>query len=312
MSGIDVAVPCFQYGRYLRDSVGSVLRQDVGSLRVVIIDNGSTDDSLDIARELAKEDKRVDVISHSRNFGQAASLNEAIDWARAEYFMTLDADDLLAPGCLKRAISVMDKDNSIAFSHGAQALISGEESFPHNESPPENEGDWRVSDGETFIGKLCSKGHNLVANPGVMRRTKAQKEVGYYDSALKYANDMNMWMRLATRGSVAETSVVQGVRRVHPAQLTQLYRDFPVMDLVEHLNNFHHFFCHEGKGLPNSQSHYSRVQRRIAFNGLHMAGVLLLNGRMKQSLECIRFSTRAYAGMFAALKPATLVPTNSE
>ena len=46
MSSIDVVIPCFQYGRFLRDSVGSVLSQNVDSLRVLIIDNASTDDSL--------------------------------------------------------------------------------------------------------------------------------------------------------------------------------------------------------------------------------------------------------------------------
>ena len=115
MSSIDVAIPSFQYGRFLRDSVGSVLRQNVDSLRVLIIDNASTDDSLDVAREIASEDKRVHIIAHERNVGPIASLNEGIDWATADYFMTLDADDLLAPGCLKRAMSILDKDESIVF-----------------------------------------------------------------------------------------------------------------------------------------------------------------------------------------------------
>jgi glycosyltransferase involved in cell wall biosynthesis len=56
MGSIDVVIPCFQYGRFLRDSVGSVLSQDVDALRVLIIDNASTDDSLDVARRLAAED----------------------------------------------------------------------------------------------------------------------------------------------------------------------------------------------------------------------------------------------------------------
>ena len=71
MSSIDVVVPCFQYGRFLRASVGSVLRQEIGSLRVLIIDNGSTDNSLDVARQLAREDKRVQIIAHATQSGTA-------------------------------------------------------------------------------------------------------------------------------------------------------------------------------------------------------------------------------------------------
>ena len=87
MGSIDVVVPCFQYGRFLRDSVGSVLRQEISSLRVLIIDNGSTDNSLEVARQLASEDKRIQIIAHGINLGQQASFNEGIDWARADYFM---------------------------------------------------------------------------------------------------------------------------------------------------------------------------------------------------------------------------------
>ena len=62
MSTIDVVVPCYQYGRYLRDSVGSILSQEVDAIRVLIIDNASTDDTLDVARQLNHEDKRVEVV----------------------------------------------------------------------------------------------------------------------------------------------------------------------------------------------------------------------------------------------------------
>jgi glycosyltransferase involved in cell wall biosynthesis len=62
MAIVDVAVPCYQYGRYLSDCVNSILRQDLSDIRIVIIDNASTDNSLDVARRLASEDPRVEVI----------------------------------------------------------------------------------------------------------------------------------------------------------------------------------------------------------------------------------------------------------
>lgn len=299
MSSIDVVIPCFQYGRFLRDSVGSVLRQDVESLRVLIIDNGSTDNSVDVARELASEDKRVHIIAHERNLGPIASLNEGIDWATADYFMTLDADDLLAPGCLRRAVVIMDQDQSIAFCHGGQRDISGDGSLSNENSDQQVDIEWRISSGREFIRRLCAKGYNFVGNPTVVRRTRVQKSIGHYDPDLTYANDMNMWLRLATRGNVAETSAVQGIRRLHPGQMTQVYREAPVRDLIEHLNNFEHFFRHEGGLLPSARSDRAKVVQRIAFNGLYMAGMLMLKGRLKQSLPCIHFSLMTYMRMLA-------------
>src|SRR5262245_3553031 len=104
MSSVDVVIPCYQYGRFLRECVSSVLTQGVSHIRVLIIDNASTDGSAEIARQLAAEDSRIEVAAHSHNVGPTASYNEGIDWASAEYFVLLDADDLLAPGCLARAL----------------------------------------------------------------------------------------------------------------------------------------------------------------------------------------------------------------
>jgi len=305
MSSVDVVIPCFQYGRFLRDSVDSVLRQDVGALRVLIIDNGSTDNSLAVARQLARDNPSVEVVAHKRNLGPTASLNEGIDWAKADYFMTLDADDLLAPGCVKRAVSVMDGDDSIVFCHGAERFITGDETIDQAWTGSTSDCDWATASGEAFISRLCSKAYNLVANPTVVRRTKVQKAVGYYYPELKYADDMNMWMRLAIRGRVAETSAVQGIRRIHPGQQTQSYRDAPVRDLIEHLNNFEHFFCHEGRELPAAPRDRARMLRRTAFNGLYAAGALMLQGRLKQSLPCIRFSMTTCGGLLGPSRRRT-------
>ena len=120
MPCIDVAVPCYQYGRYLRDCVTSITSQDVEGLRVLIIDNGSTDNSLEVAQELARRDERITIAHHPHNLGQKHAYNQAIDWASAPYFMILDADDVLAEGALSRAVAIMDSDPTIAFCHGIE------------------------------------------------------------------------------------------------------------------------------------------------------------------------------------------------
>lgn len=297
MSSIDVAVPCYQYGRFLRDSVGSILKQPVEPLRVLIIDNASTDNSLEVAQQLASEDSRVEIISHKSNLGQQASFNEAIEWASADYFMTLDADDVLAQGCLARAIPIMDRDPNLVLCHGVERCIVGEIPPDLDRSDETQDANWRISTGIDFIRRLCSKGYNFIGNTTVVRRTSAQKTIGHYDTSLKYANDMNMWLRLATLGNVAETRAVQGMRRIHSGQMTEFYRDNPELDLVEHLNNFKHFFLHEGAEIPNSANEYRTVVKRIAFNAVYMGVVTLLpKGRVIPSLKCLGFAVRTYLG----------------
>ena len=142
------------------------------------------------------------------------------------------------PGCLMRALSLMDRDQSIVFCHGVQRILRSEtlsnecfsEQLDADECSSEQpDADWHISSGMEFIGRLCSKGYNFVGCPTVVRRTNIQKAIGHYHPDLNYADDLNMWLRLATRGNVAETSNVQAIRRMHPQQLSQMYRDNPAM-----------------------------------------------------------------------------------
>src|SRR6266404_5936013 len=143
MASVDVAVPCYQFGRFLRDCVTSALRQDIEDLRVLIIDNASTDNTLDVARKLAAEDRRVEVVAHQTNLGPFASFNEGIDWASADYFMLLCADDLLAPGSLARAVSVMAQHPEVNLTYGRALFIDAYEPIPEINHHTE-EASWRI------------------------------------------------------------------------------------------------------------------------------------------------------------------------
>src|ERR1700759_2296347 len=100
MPTIDVIVPNYQYGRYLPDCLQSVLSQDVQGLRVIVIDNASTDDSVQIVRSIGASDPRVHLVEHEVNVGHTASINEGIDLAEADYLVILCSDDLLVSGSL--------------------------------------------------------------------------------------------------------------------------------------------------------------------------------------------------------------------
>ena len=69
MARVDVVVPCYNYGRFLEGCVRSVLEQSLGDVRVLIIDDASSDNSLSVARKLAHDDQRKSALSHTRKTG---------------------------------------------------------------------------------------------------------------------------------------------------------------------------------------------------------------------------------------------------
>ena len=118
MSRIDVFVPCYNYGRFLSQCVNSVLRQTGVDVRVLVIDDASSDNTSEVAAALAREDVRVTVIRHSTNKGHINTYNEGIEWASADYMLLLSADDYLLPGALSRAADLMDANPELGFVFG--------------------------------------------------------------------------------------------------------------------------------------------------------------------------------------------------
>ena len=264
MTTIDVAVPCYQYGRYLQDCVASITSQGIADLRVLIIDNGSTDDSLELAQELARVDRRITVVRHPRNLGQKHAYNEAIDWAASDYFAILDADDVLAEGALTRTVAVMDKTPSLAFCHGPEYAVP----FAAGSAPPlpatAAQHHWKIETGLEFIRRICLRPINPVGTTGFVTRTVIQKRVGHYNPDLEHADDVEMWLRLARFGGVARTPVVQGIRRVHPHQLTRYFDAAFVRDCEQRLSAYKCFFSGDGKSVPNAQALYRSAERSLA------------------------------------------------
>lgn len=290
MPKIDIAIPCYQYGRFLRECVSSVQSQNVADLRILIIDNASTDDSVEVAQELARDDPRIEVVVHKSNLGPHTSYNEAIDWASSDHFLLLDADDVLLPGCLTRAIAVMETNSSVAFTHGKIALLT-----PHTlglSIEQVSQPTWNIMSGATFLHRACKFTTDMPSAPTVVRRTDAQKKAGYYRKELTYTDDIELWLRLATQGDVAQTNAKQAIRRIHSGQATTSFRDEPVNDIKAHEAAFESFFAHEGRLLPNRDKLLESARRNMADHAYWSGLSHIIRGYRKEGMNLIQHANR--------------------
>jgi GT2 family glycosyltransferase len=218
MAKVDIVVPCYNYGRYLESCVASVLDQSISDLRVLIIDDASSDDSLAVARRLASADSRVSVIGHAVNMGHIETYNEGIEWASSDYFLLLSADDLLVPGALQRAIEIMDANPGVALTFGDCVAWFDAERAPeinHHASFT-----WEQFD---LLKAICASATNLVPTPTAIVRTSVQQSSGGYRKSLPHAGDMEMWLRFAANGAVARINAVQAIYRLHANSMSQTF-----------------------------------------------------------------------------------------
>jgi hypothetical protein len=210
---VSVVVPCYNYGHYLPQAVGSALDQHGIDVEVLIVDDASTDDSAEVALALAAQDPRVDVLLHEENRGHIRTYNDGLAKVTGDYVVLLSADDVLTPDSLTRAAALLERHPEVGLVYGVA------ETF-RTDTPGSGSArieSWTVWHGDEWLRLVCGRARNLIVNPEVvMRRSLLEDLGGGYDVAHPHAGDMLLWMRAAARADIGRINgFVQAGYRVH-------------------------------------------------------------------------------------------------
>lgn len=263
---MDVIIPCYRYGHFLRECVESVLTQSGPTVRILIIDDASPDDTAEIAEDLACRDERVRFLKHVSNMGHIATYNEGIAWASADYMVLLSADDYLLPDALRRSAELMDRYPSVGFTFGrAIPLDHGEEIKPSADLGATV--GTRIFTGLDFIE--LSGARNVVLAPSVMVRTALQKKLGGYAPELTHSGDMEMWLRFAAHGCVGFLDTDLAVYRRHATNMSRGYS--PEQDLRQRKAAFDHFFSRCSEVLEDAPTLRRSLLLRLACDAVGCA-----------------------------------------
>src|SRR5581483_5079457 len=288
MSSVDIIVPCYRYGHYLRECVSSILAQSLRDLRVLIINDASPDDTDKVAAELVREDSSVSYIRHDVKRGHIDSYNEGIAWAGSDYLLLLSADDYLLPGALERAANLMDSHPEIALAFG-NAIEMDEQGRKNTTACIEFDGEEIVLGGGEFF--RLSGPRNIVPTPTAVVRTRVQKKVGGYRKELPHAGDMELWFRLAAHAPVGFIKEPQAVYRRHAANMSLAYstqRYLP--DVQQRRAALNCFFESCASLVPET----ARLRRNL-FRGLAADALGLANGAFNDGDADVSAELAAFA-----------------
>lgn len=186
---ITVAMSVYNCARFLDTAIASVRRQTYGDFEFLILDDGSTDGSLDIARRHAAQDSRIRVIARE-NRGLIASLNELLDQARAPLFARMDADDICRQDRFARQVAFLEAhpDHGVI---GTWTEDIDEYDRPFIATAPEHP---TTSDEVLAVIEQRSP----LSHPTVMARRNILRAVGGYHIAYRHCEDYDLWLRLAS------------------------------------------------------------------------------------------------------------------
>ncbi len=289
MSSVDVVVPCYNYGHYLEECLGTILSQRDVDVRVLIVDDCSPDHTPEIGAQIAAADSRVTYVRNENNLGLIGTANRGVmDWAKADYTLLISADDALAPGALARATAMMDSDERIGMTYG-KARIFGERDKPTGVEDIHTY-ETRVLTGAEFLQHNCTIG-NPVPSPAAITRTTLQHKIGGYSPALRHTSDMEMWMRFALASSIGVIGATQGYYRWHGQNMTVQHTTGAVTDLRHRFVTCQHI--HEqrgGKDFPGFPQWYDSMRAEFARNAMWLAGEAYARGHMDTHADCIEFA----------------------
>jgi hypothetical protein len=288
LSLVDIVVPCYNYGRFLAKCVESLLDQEGVNVRVLIIDDASSDDTPEVGQRLASRDPRVTFRRHAANQGHIATYNEGLlGWASAPYSLLISADDALAPGALARATRVMDRHCDVAMAYG-MALTIGEDG-PTTTSQPSIT-DYQVVPGPLFLQFCCKNLFNPVPTPTAVVRTEVQHRLGGYKSEFPHSGDLEMWMRFAVDGRIAVLREVQGYYRWHGKNMGRRYYDQVIGDRREFAQVCEHVLAPLGKRPPASGEWLCEMSREMESQAFRNAANAFDRGERAEYLAWLEFA----------------------
>ena len=182
---ITIITTVYNCGKYIKESIDSILTQVFDDFELIIVNDGSTDDTSEIIRSF--DDDRIIFIDHEENAGIPIRANEAIDIAKGDYIAIHDGDDISLPLRLSVEFSTLKSDKSL-FCVGSYAIIIDDNSneIDRWRHPPTNNND---------MINMIARGKNPVINPSSMFKKSDFNKVGKYTTEKKFqlVHDLELW-----------------------------------------------------------------------------------------------------------------------
>lgn len=197
---ISVCIPVYNGAEFLNIAVDSVLNQTEKDFEIIIVDNQSTDNTVELIK--AYKDPRIKLFINERNIGMIPNWNKALSYASGDYIKILPADDLLYSDCLKKQAEVLnlDTDKKVSLVCSSRHIINdaGKVLFTRKFSNRKQE----LTNYQAF-NKVIRAGGNIVGEGGaVMFRRDILEKTGPFNSTIFYLLDLDQWFKILLHGNL--------------------------------------------------------------------------------------------------------------
>ncbi|MGG3919231.1 glycosyltransferase [Parageobacillus thermoglucosidasius] len=206
---VSVIMPVFNCAKFLDQAIESVLNQSFSNFELIIVNDGSTDNTLNVIEKYMKKDNRITLISRE-NKGLVYSLNEAIRISNGDLIARMDGDDICLPNRLLRQVQFMRENKQIDIL-GSQVSVFGDISMSERERLEEKL-NTKISDNNAEEQILTN--WYCLAHSSIIFRKSVIKNIGYYEDCK--SEDLELWLRAIRNGlKISKINEVLIRYRVH-------------------------------------------------------------------------------------------------
>jgi len=211
---VTVLMPVYNGAKYLSEAIDSILNQTFEDFEFLIIDDGSTDDSLEFIKSY--DDHRMRLVVNDKNIGQTATLNKGLELAVGKYIARMDQDDISLPFRLEKQIKFMEENSEIGISGTSLQTIGFNTNEIYSYAAEHSDIILNLFFHEPFIG------HPTV----IMNRHCIIENELFYDERYVHVSDYELWSRALHFVKLANINEVLLYYRINPNQATQKHRNY--------------------------------------------------------------------------------------
>jgi glycosyltransferase involved in cell wall biosynthesis len=193
-----ICIPCYNAEKFIGDTLRSVLAQTYCDLEIIVCDDCSTDNTLQVVKSFV--DPRITIYVNKHNLGCTGNYNKALSYAQGTYVKLLCDDDIIVPQCVEKQVAAFEqnKDKNIVMVTANRAIVSEDGRqlfkiihFPHT----------GIMEGRKAMKKSIRSGTNIFGEPGLpLLKTEVVKKTE--PLTIKYCNDLELWGKVLLHGNL--------------------------------------------------------------------------------------------------------------
>ncbi len=184
MPKVSIIIPCYNQGKYVAEAINSALRQTFKDIEIVCVNDGSTDNSVEIIKSFENKYKNFIFLNNKENRGVIYSRNFAIKNCNGTYILPLDADDIIEPTYVEKAVKILDNNSNIGIVYCKAKIFGNYDKY------------WNLKP----FNKSDILYENCIFCSALFRKSDFLK-IGGYNNNMKYGcEDYDLWLSFIEQG----------------------------------------------------------------------------------------------------------------